>query len=118
MKQETPFISKELVEKTKEWLGEEGNKFFHDECYKKHGTVSPVIVDDVNPFPHPVHFREGMQVRNFLRSTGLCNEWDTDDYDNHWSDVIEMAIGVRECEDTSPSSKNIWQALKDTILNG
>lgn len=87
-------ISEELVTKTRSWLGEEGFSFFMGECYKKYGTVSPVFM--YYGVPHPVHFREGMTVRNFMRGTGLCVDWDAHDFDNNWCEVVERAIGVKK----------------------
>ena len=42
--------------------------------------------------PHPVHFREGMQVRNFMRSIGIKDETHFDIIENHWDDFIEKVI--------------------------
>ena len=39
--------------------------------------------------PHPVHFREGMQVRNFMRKIGFT---DFNIIENHWFDFIEEGI--------------------------
>jgi len=71
------------------WLGEDGKKFFID-CLNNHGSVSPVIIED--GFPHAVHFREGMQVRNFLRTLPSCSSWTCHDYDNYWTEVVTRAI--------------------------
>lgn len=42
--------------------------------------------------PYAVHFNEGMQIRNFLRGTGLCDNWDCHDLDNNWADIVEKVI--------------------------
>lgn len=85
-----------LIEKVRKWLGEEGINHFRE--YKnKYGTVSPVFME--GSIPHPVHFREGMQVRNFLRSLPECKGWSCHDFDNNWAQVIDCAISsVEECE--------------------
>lgn len=82
---------------------------FFRHCKEKFGTVSPCWMeggkDDPNKtafanaidkaqfpgIPHPVHFREGMTVRNFLR-TITDNAWTAHEYDNRWADIIEDAI--------------------------
>ena len=82
-------ITKEIIESVKTFLGEDGVAFFK-EMVEKHGEVSPVFNDD--GFPHVVHFHEGMQIRNFLRSTGLCDSWGDHDLDDNWIEVIEKVI--------------------------
>jgi len=82
-------IPEELVEKTREWLGVDGLKFFRD-VKEKYGEVAAVWMD--GPIPHAVHFREGMQVRNFMRETGLCEDWTHHELDDNWEDLIEKVI--------------------------
>ena len=83
-------IPKELISKTKEWLGYEGIEDFKS-IKKKYGRIDAVWNE--GSIPHAVHFREGMQVRNFMRSTGLCKDWTAHDYDNNWVALIEKCIG-------------------------
>lgn len=86
-----------LLEKLKNWLGYDGLSFFCM-CLEEYGTISPVFINKIkckrNTFvmPHSVHFNEGMSVRNFMRSTNLCLDWNDHDYDNHWSKLVEEAI--------------------------
>jgi len=89
-------ISDKFVEATKEWLGKDGIDFFRKN-FEEYNTVSPVIMEEHDLAPHPVHFREGMKVRNFMRSSGFCQnfygvEWDDHDYDNNWEHLIELVI--------------------------
>lgn len=72
-------ISKDLIRKIYEWLGKDGRSFFTKVMLAKNGLIS-------------LHFREGMQVRNFLRGTGLCKDWSAHDLDNNWMEIIKMAI--------------------------
>ena len=88
-------ISDDLVVKLKEWIGEDGLNFFQ-KCLDEEGTVAPVLV--TGGIPHPVHFREGMQIRNFMRSSGLCDDWNAHDYDNNWMSVVEKALKWKEDE--------------------
>lgn len=48
------------------------------------------------PLPHPVHFREGMQVRNHLRTLDPCQNWSSHELDNCWTAVVERAIAQEE----------------------
>jgi hypothetical protein len=82
-------ITLELIERTKKWLGKDGKDFFTG-LIKDHGEINCVYME--GGIPHPVHFREGMQVRNFLRGTGLCEGWDAHDFDDNWINIIEKAI--------------------------
>lgn len=59
----------EVKDEFKRWLQEDGINFFTD-IYKEHGELNVCLdggkAGDVT-LPHPVHFREGMQVRNWMR---------------------------------------------------
>lgn len=82
-----------LVANVREWLGEEGINQFR-KWKEEHGTVSPVIGGLI---PHPVHFREGMHVRNKLREL-TNNSWTSHEYDERWTSVIEEAIRTEAVE--------------------
>jgi len=84
---EKPFDS-DLIEATQKWLGEDGMSFF-GELAESHNTASPVIGGSI---PYPVHFREGMQVRNFMRSTDFCKDWSDHDFDENWMALIEECL--------------------------
>ena len=82
----------ELLQAVRDWLGEDGLSFFQ-ECLDKHGRVDPILqVQHPVPHPHPVHFREGMQVRNFLRTRPEYKDWDDHQLDERWSEIIEQAL--------------------------
>jgi len=80
---------KEIINALRSWLGETGKKFF-TWCYNKYGTVSPVY--DEGGIPHPVHFREGMQVRNYLRTLLECKDWTCEQLDDNWADLVKEAL--------------------------
>lgn len=81
-------ITDELVAQVRDWLGQEGVDFFR-KVKEDHGQINACWME--GGIPHPVHFREGMQVRNKLRElTG--NAWTTHEYDDNWVEVIERAI--------------------------
>jgi len=87
-------IDVSLIEKAKSWLGPEGISFF------KHlkgltGNVSPVLklnVERKGIPSHPIHFREGMSIRNWMRDQVECNDWNGEDFDENWVDLIELTI--------------------------
>jgi hypothetical protein len=99
-------ITKEHIDFMKGELGEEGIKFFRR--VKKHkGVVSCVLTQDEakaahcsalpwpqksRGVPHPIHFREGMWVRNRLRSSGLCEDWSDHELDDNWAKIVVEAI--------------------------
>lgn len=84
-------IDYELVEAVKGFLGKDGKDFF-TECWDRYHEISPIYSE--GGLPHSVHFMEGMQVRNFMRSTPYCADWDSHDFDNTWAIIVKKAIGV------------------------
>lgn len=87
-------MEQSLVDKVYEWIGEENVRYF------KHlkgltGTVSPVLkLNQKRKFlpAHPVHLREGMQIRNFMRRQPECENWVGNEFDENWVKVIELCI--------------------------
>jgi hypothetical protein len=74
MKRDIPDI---LALKVRLWLGEEGKQFF-TRVKNEHGTFNAVWMDGAKSvheggIPHPVHLREGMQLRNFIHGQRLWN---------------------------------------------
>jgi len=49
---------------------------------------------DAGRIPHPVHFREGMQIRNFMRASGYCQGWTSEDFDEMWVKAVEETLKV------------------------
>jgi hypothetical protein len=87
-------LPREVYAKVHSWLGDEGRRFFRH-CLGLTGTVSPVLKLDEGRkhIPvHPVHFREGMQVRNFLRGLPECASWTDYDFDNFWAEVVTRSL--------------------------
>lgn len=76
-------ITNELVEKIKEYLGDDGRTLFTELILEK-GSIKEAS--------YHVHFTNGMHVRNFMRSTGLCKDWSDHELDDHWMDVVVKAI--------------------------
>ena len=82
-----------LIDKVRVWLGDDGRVFF-TEIKEKYGQLNACWFEKDSDIPHAVHFREGMAVRNFMRSTGGCLDWDDIDYDDNWVEVVEKALGI------------------------
>ena len=74
-------ITKEIVDATYHMLCEgNGIEYFTRELLQEGDWI------------HLHMFGGGMQVRNFLRGTGLCDDWDAHDLDNNWMEVVRKAI--------------------------
>jgi len=82
-------VNAETIAEVKKWLGEPGVTFFRD-VRKEYGRINAVWMD--GELPHAVHFQEGMEVRNRLRATKECKDWNPHDLDDSWVGVIEEAI--------------------------
>ena len=81
----------EEMDAFKKWLGEDGIRFFRHLKGLK-GTVIPVLASKKG-MPWPVHFREGMQIRNWLReNTELGKKLDSIELDNCYASILEEAI--------------------------
>jgi len=87
----------ELIPKLAEWLGEEGISFFRD-VVEKHGRVDAVFMD--NHLPHPVHLREGMKVRNFLRKHV---NWNAIQLDDMWVELVEKVLDYDKQKEEIPN---------------
>ena len=81
--------SPELIERLKLWLGNERADFFTS-VYEKHGRLNVSWME--GNIPHPVHFREGLEVRNKLRSL-TAFLWSNEQYDDRWEECVLRAIG-------------------------
>lgn len=80
-----------LVKALHDWLGEEGRRFFRAIKFAKGGLN--VVLRSKGLIPvYPVHLREGMQVRNFLRTQPVCENWTAHDFDNQWARLTELAM--------------------------
>jgi len=86
----------ETIQNLRKWLGHEGLYFFKW-VKKEHGKIDAVYSE--GGIPHPVHFREGMEVRNFLRAQDECKDWDAHKLDNMWVSIIEEAIATEKVKE-------------------
>lgn len=87
-------IPDSLIEKVRGWLGEDNIRWFaHIKGLK--GSVNCVLKLNFKRkrIPaHPIHFREGMQIRNFLREQVECDKWGHADFEREWITVVEKLI--------------------------
>lgn len=79
----------DLIDRVRAWLGPKGVKFFRD-LQQPDGSLLNHWME--SGIPHILHFREGMQVRNFLRKQPECENWSDHDFDNRWEQIIIKAI--------------------------
>lgn len=83
----------ELNSKTKqkflEWLQPEGIEYLK-KIIEDHGTL--LAVWNEGGIPHPAHFREGMQIRNWMRGQEEFKDKDCHWLDNNWSTFTERCI--------------------------
>lgn len=70
---------KAILPKVKEFLGQDGCKFFVEVMLADGDLIS-------------THFREGMQVRNFLRSLPEFKDWGAHELDDSWMEIVVEAI--------------------------
>lgn len=82
-------IPEHIIDSVRTWLGEQGHQFFR-ELYDQHGTLNTAW--DEGGIPHAVHFHEGMQVRNFIRSLDNDPEWQQNHFDDVWDPIVLRAI--------------------------
>lgn len=82
-------------EEFKKFLGEEGIRFFRHLKGLK-GTVIPILKLNMakKGMPaYPVHFREGMQIRNWLReNAAFAKDQTSIDLDDCYESILEDII--------------------------
>jgi hypothetical protein len=84
----------DLVTRLRKYLGKHGVHFFWT-LLRLTKTVSPVLRTKGMIPSHPVHFREGTQIRNFLRDQPECSDWTQDDLDDKWAALVEKAVRLK-----------------------
>jgi len=87
-------VSEELVKYIMENMSVQGLMYFVG-ILDTFGTLNCVIPGKI---PHPVHFRDGMHVRNMMRESGLCDDWTAHEFDDYWEEVVIEAIKLYKDE--------------------
>lgn len=103
-------FDEKTIRATKTWLGDEGCKHFQD-LIDQHGPEWYVSCYLDKIIPHPIHFREGMQVRNFMRQTLNSSQINDDHFlDNNWHHLIEQCL-QSDIEPAKPSQSTKLQFI-------
>lgn len=89
-------FSNELVEKTIKWLGEDGLNYFR-KWMDEFGEDWYFSCKNIDGIPYSIHFHDGMQVRNFIRMSNLCDNIDCHFLDDNWHFLIEQCVGRLKC---------------------
>ena len=87
-------ITPALIDHVRKFLGETGAEFFA-KTKREHGRYDAVYKEEGAAFPHPVHFREGMQVRNAMRDHPDTQGWSAHDYDDSWVHVVSLCLEAK-----------------------
>lgn len=88
-------LDKEVVESLHNWLGSSGRRFFRTLAKLYKGDVIPVLrLNYIRKHvpAHSVHLREGMQIRNYLRSLPNTKGWSFDQFENDYHLYIKAAM--------------------------
>ncbi|HET6255842.1 MAG TPA: hypothetical protein VFE32_17325 [Puia sp.] len=87
-------IQQSIIEKVAAFIGKENIRWFrHVKGLKGGINVILRLNFQKKKIPvHPIHLREGMQIRNFLRGLPECKTWTHEDFERGWIDVIELLI--------------------------
>lgn len=87
-------LSKEYLERFRNYLGKRGCHFFRT-LIRLTQTPGPVLRlnEKRKGIPvHCVHFREGMQVRNWMRRQPETQDWNCHQLDNNWMLLVLRAL--------------------------
>jgi len=66
-------------------------KRFLSLVYEEHSKLNVVLLD-YEHFPHCIHFKEGMLIRNLMRESGMCDNFTATDLDNTWEEITIRAL--------------------------
>jgi len=90
-------IKEQLYRPLHEWLGDDGINFFR-EIVQEFGDPAAVLHpghrlnNSGEGIPHPIHFREGMQIRNFLNEELTRLNLPRENLDEEWRNIVLVAI--------------------------
>lgn len=90
-------LEEQIVEELYKFLGKEGVDFFK-QVKDEFGIVSAVLPrgHKLNPHknfaPFAIHFNEGMQIRNYIRSKFPDEKFDSIELDDNWAKWVESAL--------------------------
>jgi hypothetical protein len=84
----------QLAERVRAWLGRRELRWFRLLIHR-HGEIPLAVRLNFKRkhIPaHPIHWREGMQIRNFLRRQPECAEVSHHDLEDNWRRIVERAV--------------------------
>lgn len=117
-------ITPEIIESVNKFLGEEGRKHFM-EVYQHNGSVFGMVPGKEEPRIRGLHTHTlggGMEVRNHLRRSGLCDDWwEFEDFESGWVDVVEAVLGIdpwEPYEDYEKEHYDIKIKAPPIVVNG
>ncbi len=85
-----------MIEEFKQWLGQDGISYFRH-LKGLTGEYSPVLrlnYERKGIPTHPVHFREGMSIRNWMRTREEYKLLDSEKLDSEWIVLVEKACEI------------------------
>jgi len=85
-----PQIEEQTKKDFVQWLGEDGVQLF-SKWWIEYGEI-PLVIPSTTGIGHPVHFREGMQVRNWMRQNTDLEE---DYVENKWPEFVIECLGLK-----------------------
>lgn len=92
-------MKKEVVDGLRKTLSFQTKKFLRD-VYREYNTLNVVLPpeSELNPtiLPHPIHFREGLMIRNRLGVLGVPRVAPDGTYylDDVWEEYALAALGL------------------------
>jgi len=101
-------VQQTVITRLRAWLGYDGQAFFQM-CVEQYGNIASAVWTE-GGLPHPVHLREGMAVRNFMRDMHMDLLGETLDssiehyYDDNW---VGAVMAVIACENQEPEEAPI-----------
>lgn len=100
-------IAQEIVKR----MGKPLMRYFR-ELREEHGKLAVVLPGLI---PHPVHFREGMEVRNLIREilSDAGEEWDCDKLDNRWEPIMLQALDIKYTPQKKPFEKWLLEQTEE-----
>lgn len=98
---------KHVNERFINWLKPEGIKYLKG-IIEEHGTI--LAVWNSNGIPHAVHFREGMQIRNWMRDQPeFADKLDDHWLDNNWAEFVEGILNEKNRNHRNKKEKHNYR---------
>lgn len=86
-------VTIEIGQKLRELMGREFLDGFRHYLVE-HGRLDPLLFNKRTP--HPVHFMEGMIIRNKMRKISACSGWTEHQLNSCWKEAVLMALYLED----------------------